>query len=189
MQVDRLSLSPSKGLPASGTTFFEKKKTAIGQSKNPRTVSLEEKNSCRNMGQENSGEVDKRWASFTIFSIAKCMNKAGPWSRCPVSNPDPNNTIGLFNYTAAQPHCSSIILWLSHTTTQSRCDSISLRLNHNVTQSQCDSITMRLNHNATQSDCDSIGLRLNRTATHSLCTSIALQLNHTATQWQLQWFS
>ena len=24
------------------------------------------------------------------------MNKAGPWSVCPVSNPDPNNTIGLF---------------------------------------------------------------------------------------------
>ena len=24
------------------------------------------------------------------------MNKAGPWSGCPVSNPDPKNTIGLF---------------------------------------------------------------------------------------------
>ena len=26
------------------------------------------------------------------------MNKAGPWSGCPVSNPDPNNTIGLFEH-------------------------------------------------------------------------------------------
>ena len=44
-----------------------------------------------------TGEVDKRWASFTIFSTAKWINKAGPWSGCPVSNPDPNNTIGLFD--------------------------------------------------------------------------------------------
>ena len=57
----------------------KEKRTAIGQSKNPRTVSLEEKDSCGNMRQENSGEVDKRRASFTIFSRAKCMNKAGPW--------------------------------------------------------------------------------------------------------------
>ena len=78
VQVDRLSLSLSKGLPASCTTFFQKKKkqkktkkkqkkTAIGQSKNPRTVSLEEKDSCGNMRQENAGEIDKRRASFTIF--------------------------------------------------------------------------------------------------------------------------
>ena len=38
----------------------KKKNTAIGQSKNPRTVSLEEKDSCRIMRQENSGEIDKR---------------------------------------------------------------------------------------------------------------------------------
>ena len=83
-----------KVYPRVAQLSFEKKPT-IGQSKNPRTVSLEEKDSCRNMRQENSGEVDKIWVSFTLFSIAK-RNKPGPWSRCPVSNPDPNNTIGLF---------------------------------------------------------------------------------------------
>ena len=36
-------------------------------------------------------------ASFTVFRIAKCMhtNKVADRSGCPVSNPDPNNTIGL----------------------------------------------------------------------------------------------
>ena len=33
--------------------------------------------------------------SVTVICIAKCVNKAGPWSGCPVSNPDPKNTIGL----------------------------------------------------------------------------------------------
>ena len=34
-----------------------------------------------------------------------CMNKAGPWSGCPVSNPDPKNTIGLLT-NAIERECS-----------------------------------------------------------------------------------
>ena len=52
--------------------------------------------------REAGGE---RWASFTVFSIAKCMNKVAAWSGCPVSNPDPNNTVGLFlaSFCAREP--------------------------------------------------------------------------------------
>ena len=36
---------------------------------------------------------DKR---ASLFSAQQSVwNKAGPWSGCPISNPDPNNTIGL----------------------------------------------------------------------------------------------
>ena len=38
-----------KDLRAICITFFRKKETTIGQTKNPRTVSLEEKDSCGNM--------------------------------------------------------------------------------------------------------------------------------------------
>ena len=45
--------------------------------------------------RRTGGEGGKRQASVTVFCIAMCMNKAGPWSGCPVSNPDPENAIGL----------------------------------------------------------------------------------------------
>ena len=46
-------------------------------------------------GEPDRGEGGKRRANFTVFSIA---NKAAARSGCPISNPDPNNTIGLVKY-------------------------------------------------------------------------------------------
>ena len=45
------------------------------------------------------------YSSFTVFSIAKDMNKVVAWSGCPVSNPDSNNTVGLFpaSFCAREP--------------------------------------------------------------------------------------
>ena len=80
------------------TSFFQKKKKKqpLANRKIQKPSALKRKILAGNMRQENSGEVDKRRASLTIFSRAKWMNKAGQCSGCPVSNPDPNNTIGLF---------------------------------------------------------------------------------------------
>ena len=61
--ASRSTVRLSKGLRASCITFFrqkKKKKKPIGQSKNPRTVSLEEKDSCRTYMRQENWRGDKR---------------------------------------------------------------------------------------------------------------------------------
>ena len=85
---------PSKSLSASCTTFLSKKKlkkTTIDQSK------IQEPSERKRFLQEHPNwrewQKDER---DSLFSAQQSVwNKAGPWSGCPVSNPDPNNTIGL----------------------------------------------------------------------------------------------
>ena len=78
--------------------FFFRKKKPIGQSKNSRTI--RKRKIPAGKSDWRAGKGGKRGASFIVFSIAKCMNKAADRSGCPVSNPDPNNTIGLLHYQA-----------------------------------------------------------------------------------------
>ena len=87
---------PSKSLSASCTTFLskKKKKTTIGQSKNPRTV--RKKKILAGTPELERVTKDERSSLFSAQESA-WPNKAGSWSGCPVSNPDPNNTIGLFS--------------------------------------------------------------------------------------------
>ena len=80
--TSRSTVRPSKGLPASCTTFLSKKKkgTTIGQSKNPRTVRKE-----RFLQKQGTGELERvtRWASFTVFSIAKLYEQGRARVRMP----------------------------------------------------------------------------------------------------------
>ena len=87
-----VSLRTSKVYLVSCTTFFQKKKPN-GHSKNSRTV--RKRKIPAGKSDRRAGKGGKRWASFTVFNIVKCTNKVAGRSGCPVSNPDPNNTIGL----------------------------------------------------------------------------------------------
>ena len=93
---------PSKSLFASCTTFLSKKKIkkkTIGQSKNPRTV--RKKKILAGTPELERVTKDER---ASLYSAQQSVwNKAGPWSGCPVSNLDPNNTIGLLCFDALYP--------------------------------------------------------------------------------------
>ena len=61
---------------------------------------------CRKMRQENCRGWQKT-SELHCFSIAKWMIKVAARSGCPVSNPDPNNTIGLCFYLS---YCRAFII-------------------------------------------------------------------------------
>ena len=100
--ASRSTVRLSKSLrTASCITFFrKKKKQPLANRKIQKPSALKRKilaGTCHGRTEEG----DKRWASFTVFCIAKWMNKAGSWSGCSVSNPDPDNTIGLLVWKAS----------------------------------------------------------------------------------------
>ena len=91
-QVDR-DRQTCEGLTRKLHNFsFEKKKKTLVNRKIQESSDTE-----RFLQEDATGELEslQRWANFTVFSIAKCTNKAAARSGRPVSNPDPNNTIGL----------------------------------------------------------------------------------------------
>ena len=93
VQVDRLSGLRRVFPPVAQLSFWKKQKN-IGQSKNPRTV-IKRKIPAETRDRR-TGEGGKRWASFTVFSTTTVWTRSGPGpAGCRVSNPDPNNTIGL----------------------------------------------------------------------------------------------
>ena len=112
-QVDRLSASELRRFTWPVAQLFFRKKNPIGQSKNSRTARKRKIPAGRS--DRRAGKGGKRWASFTVFNVVKCTNKVAGRSGCPVSNPDPNNTIGLFwpqtitNSTKKRPTISEIM--------------------------------------------------------------------------------
>ena len=100
VQVNRLSGFRKVCAPVPMITFFRNKKQPLANRKIQEPSGLQRKifaGTC----DRRTGEGDKRRESFTGFCITKCMNKGPPWSGCPVSNPDPKNTIGLFSSLSA----------------------------------------------------------------------------------------
>ena len=74
----------ASGLPASCTSFLSiKKKPTTVQSKNPSTI--RKRKIPAGKRDRRTGEGGKRWTSFTVFSIDKCMNKAAARSGCPAT--------------------------------------------------------------------------------------------------------
>ena len=90
--ASRSTVRPLKGLSASCTTFLSKKRNVFNfkekiKKKKNNYWSIEksknrqkEKDSCRNT---RTRESDKRWASFTVFSTAKCMEQGRALVRMP----------------------------------------------------------------------------------------------------------
>ena len=83
------TVRPPKGLPARTNAPLFSKKTINKEgplvftieSKNPRTVRKGKIAAGRR--DRRTGEGGKRWASFTLFNIAKCINHAVARSGCP----------------------------------------------------------------------------------------------------------
>ena len=89
--TDRLSGLRRVYSPVAELFFRKRKKKPLV---NRKIQKSSERDFCRKTRQENCGGRQKM-NELQCFSIRKCMIKVAARSGCPVSNPGPNNTIGL----------------------------------------------------------------------------------------------